>query len=63
MPRHVCRGHFAEYGPQFGKGLLFGKHAGRFFVPPHLKGKKEYGVVEKDDSLRGSSCPETREGR
>ena len=39
MPRHVCRGHFAEYGSQFGKELLFGKHAGRFFVPPHLKGK------------------------
>lgn len=48
MPRHVCRGHFAEYGPEFGKGLLFGKYAGRFFVPPCVKGKKENGIVEKD---------------
>lgn len=48
MPRHVCRGHFAEYGPEFGKGLLFGKYAGRFYIPPHLKGKEENGIVEKD---------------
>jgi hypothetical protein len=53
MPRHVCRGHFAEYGPEFNKGLLFGKYAGRFYVPPHLKGKKENGTVEKDYELRG----------
>ncbi len=52
MPRHVCRGHFAEYGPQFGKGLLFGKYEGRFFVPPHLKGDKKNGVVEKDYEVR-----------
>jgi hypothetical protein len=51
MPRHVCRGHFAEYGPEFNKGLLFGKHAGRFFIPPHLKGKAENGIVEKDYAL------------
>lgn len=48
MPRHVCRGHFAEYGPEFGKGLLFGKYAGRFYMPPCVKGRKENGVVEKD---------------
>lgn len=48
MPRHVCRGHFAEYGPEFNKGLLFGKYAGRFYVPPHMKGKNENGTVEKD---------------
>jgi hypothetical protein len=48
MPRHVCRGHFAEYGPEFNKGLLFGKYAGRFFVPPHMKGDKKNGEVVKD---------------
>lgn len=48
MPRHVCRGHFAEYGPDFNKGLLFGKYAGRFYVPPHLKGDAKNGTVEKD---------------
>ncbi len=51
MPRHVCRGHFAEYGPEFNKGLLFGKYSGRFFIPPHMKGKRENGVVEKDYRL------------
>jgi len=48
MPRHVCRGHFAEYGPGYGRGLLFGKYAGRFYIPPHLKGDKRNGIVEKD---------------
>lgn len=48
MPRHVCRGHFSEYGPQFGKGKLFGKLEGRFFIPPHMRGKAENGIVEKD---------------
>lgn len=48
MPRHVCRGHFAEYGPDFGKGLLFGRLAGRFYIPPHVRGNTEYGEVAKD---------------
>jgi hypothetical protein len=48
MPRHVCRGHYQEYGPEFGKGLLFGRLSGRFFIPPYYKGKKENGIVEKD---------------
>lgn len=48
MPRHMCRGHFSEYGPEFGKGLLFGKYAGRFYIPPHLKGNADNGTVEKD---------------
>lgn len=55
MPRHVCRGHFAEYGPQFGKGLLFGKYAGRFFIPPCVKGDKKNGVVEKDYEIPRST--------
>lgn len=52
MPRHVCRGHFAEYGPKYGKGLLFGKYEGRFYVPPHVKGNKDRGTVEKDYEVR-----------
>lgn len=52
MPRHVCRGHFAEYGPEFGKGLLFGKYSGRFYVPPHMKGNKKNGTVGKDYAIR-----------
>ena len=55
MPRHVCRGHFSEYGPEFGKGLLFGKYAGRFYIPPHMKGKKENGEVAKDYQIGGAA--------
>lgn len=54
MPRHVCRGHFAEYGPEFNKGMLFGKYNGRFFIPPHLKGDKKNGTVEKDYQIPAS---------
>jgi hypothetical protein len=55
MPRHVCRGHFAEYGPEFNKGLLFGKYSGRFYVPPHLKGRTENGEVAKDYAIGSAS--------
>jgi len=48
IPRHMCRGHFSEYGPKYGKGLLFGKYEGRFYVPPHTKGDAKNGRVHKD---------------
>jgi|GEM_PF-5929133 len=44
---HLCRGHFAEYGPDYGKGKLFGRLEGRYWVPPHVKGSTENGRVEK----------------
>jgi hypothetical protein len=48
MPLHTCRGHFAEYGPKYGKKLLFGRYEGRFYVPPHVRGSEKNGVVAKD---------------
>ena len=30
------------------RGLLFGKYAGRYLIPPCAKGDKKNGVVEKD---------------
>lgn len=57
MPRHICRGHFSEYGPDFGKGLLFGKYAGRFYIPPHMKGDRKNGIVEKDYEIRSDLAP------
>lgn len=56
MPRHVCRGHHQHYGPATAhghrdgrdRGLLFGKYAGRFYVPQTYKGDKKNGIVEKD---------------
>jgi hypothetical protein len=61
-PVHLVRGHFARYGPQYGRGLLFGKHAGRFFVPAHARGERRAGLVEhsgytierEDDAWAGS---------
>lgn len=44
---HLCRGHFAEYGPDYGKGKLFGRLEGRYWVPPHVKGSADVGKVEK----------------
>jgi len=44
---HLCRGHFAEYGPDYGKGKLFGRLEGRYWVPPHVKGSADNGRVEK----------------
>lgn len=32
------RGHFSRYGPAFGRGLLFGKYAGKFWIPSHARG-------------------------
>jgi hypothetical protein len=32
------RGSFGRYGPQFGTGLLFGKYAGKFWRPAHVRG-------------------------
>lgn len=42
---HYCRGHFAVYTEE---NPLFGKHTGRYWRQPHLRGKVEAGVVVKD---------------
>lgn len=48
---HICRGHFAEYGKD-GSGLLFGKLAGRFFIPMHARGNAKRGIVLKDYEVK-----------
>jgi hypothetical protein len=45
---HICRGHFAKYTE--GKPL-FGKYAGLFWVPMHVRGSVRNGVVDKDYEL------------
>lgn len=52
VPLGTVRGHMAHYGPEYGKGLLFGKHAGRFWIPMHARGAKEHGEVEHDYVIR-----------
>lgn len=42
---HICRGHFATYSPE---KPLFGKYAGTFWKPQHVRGSKERGEVLKD---------------
>jgi hypothetical protein len=42
---HVCRGHFATYSEE---RPLFGKYAGRFWIPNHVRGSAASGTVVKD---------------
>lgn len=42
---HICRGHFAHYGPD---AKLFGKYEGTFWHPMHTRGSADRGVVVKD---------------
>lgn len=46
---HICRGHFAEYGPE---APLFGKHVGQFWVPQHVRGTEKAGRVVKDYEVK-----------
>jgi hypothetical protein len=48
VPLTSVRGHFAEYGPRYGKGLLFGKYEGRFWVPMHARGSADEGISLHD---------------
>jgi hypothetical protein len=51
VPLTSVVGHFARYGVD-GRGLLFGKYAGRFWIPQHARGKKELGVNVNDYDLK-----------
>lgn len=45
---HIRAGSFARYGPEFGRGKLFGKHEGMFWRPQSLVGNAEHGVSVHD---------------
>lgn len=47
-PLSSVRGHFAQYGPKYGRGLLFGKYEGRYWIPQHLRGSEILGVSEQE---------------
>lgn len=51
VPLTSVRGSFHHYGPKYGRGLLFGKHEGKFWVPQHARGDAQNGRVEKDYRL------------
>src|SRR6266571_8543192 len=42
---HICRGHFAHYTTE---KPLFGKYAGTFYRPMHIRGTAEAGISVKD---------------
>ena len=44
---HVVRGHHAEYGTN-GRKLLFGKYERKIWIPAHVRGNEERGIVVKD---------------
>lgn len=47
-PLTAVRGHTARYGPKYGRGLLFGKYEGSFWIPQHVRGSELFGVSEKE---------------
>jgi hypothetical protein len=47
-PLSAVRGHFASYGPAYGRGLLFGRLEGRFWIPQHVRGAAEAGEREHE---------------
>lgn len=52
VPQQFVRGHFARYGPEFGRGLLFGKYSGKFWIPAHARGDGEHGDREVDYQMQ-----------
>jgi hypothetical protein len=47
VPLSSVRGHKAEYGIN-GKGKLFGKYTGTFWIPQHARGSAEIGTIEQN---------------
>lgn len=55
VPLTSVRGHFASYGPEYGRGYLFGRLSGRFWIPQHARGSAEHGESEADYRLRADA--------
>lgn len=52
VPLTSVRGHFATYGEKYGRGKLFGKLEGRFWIPQHARGERELGETANTYRLR-----------
>lgn len=46
------RGHWARYGPDYDRGLLFGKFAGKFWIPAFARGAANGDEGQRDYVLR-----------
>jgi hypothetical protein len=51
---HICRSHFATYGGVHGK--LFGKLEGVYWVPSHMRGSIDMGLVVKDYKMKNPAA-------
>jgi hypothetical protein len=49
MPLHLVRGNIAHYTKT---APLFGKYIGTFYRPSHVRGSKQYGIVDKEYKLQ-----------
>lgn len=45
---HTCRGHLRTYTED---KKLFGRFTGTYFIPAHIRGTEEFGIINKDYSL------------
>lgn len=52
---HFCRGHMREYTSD---APLFGRIVGRFWIPPHVRGDKNKGIIIKDYEVNTSKKPQ-----
>jgi hypothetical protein len=50
---HICRGHFSTYTEE---KPLFGKYAGTFWIPAHVRGSAEVGMVGKDYRVKAGAA-------
>jgi len=51
---HICRGHFVTYDER----PLFGKYRGTYWVPAHVRGSSDVGMVHKSYEVRPPRKPE-----
>lgn len=47
-PLSMVRGHVARYGPKWGRGLLFGKYEGEYWISQHHRGSADAGEIEHE---------------
>ncbi len=54
---HIRRGHFAHYGPKYGRGKLFGRLEGQFWIPQAAVGSLDAGVSVHDYAVAAKREP------
>lgn len=57
VPLTSVRGHWARYGERYGRGLLFGRYEGRFWIPSHARGSEALGESRHDYRIAPLETP------